>query len=93
MYRLIFSMNIGENILKKKKEKKRKALASQSQQYMQKTLHHGVYSRDPSIFQHPQINVAHHTEKMKESHIQLKRRIKSIWRNSTFYYDKAQQSR
>ena len=89
MYRLIFSMNIGENILKKKKKK---ALANQSQQYMQKTLHHGVYSRDPSIVQHPQINVAHHTEKMKESHIQLKRRIKSIWRNSTSYYDKAQQS-
>ena len=55
-------MNIGENILKKKK----KALANQSQQYMQKILHHGVYSRDPSTVQHSQINVVHHTEKMKD---------------------------
>lgn len=61
VYRLIFSMNIGENILKKKK----KVLANQSQQYMKKILHHGVYSRDPSIVQHPQTNVVYHTEKMK----------------------------
>ena len=45
-------------------------LANQSQQNMKNILHHGVYSRDPSIFQHPQINAVYHTEKMKDKVIQ-----------------------
>ena len=50
-----------------------KILANQIQYYIKIIIHHdrGIYPRDARILQYPQINVIHHTNKLKKHHMSI----------------------